>query len=141
LLGAIGTSQAGTPARDPQADSVSINQEDYRIALLPESSTSSRLARVLIRLDTKVTLATQAKAYLRAAITLESENSFSTVFAKEVGRGRCDEILELKIDRPKLKIIRVVVWLDRDGAASPPRPLASDNIAFKAAAFLNLHDR
>ena len=125
----------------PKKDSVAIDQEDYTILITNESSASSRPASVLIIINTKFTLVSQAKAYLRAAINLEGEKSFNTVFATEAEQGSHKQEIKLNMDRPKQKTVRVVVWLDKEGAASPPHPLASDNIAFEAAAFLNTNNR
>ena len=130
-----------SPPPKPSKDVVTINQKDYLIAGIHDSKISTRAASVQIKLSAKITLVSQEKAFLRAAINLDSADSFRTVFAKEVGRGSSEQQLDLEIVQPKQKIIRVVVWLDKEGPSSPPRPLASDNIAFDGAVFLNSNDR
>jgi len=132
---------ATAPAATTQRDSVVIDQKNFRLLGIPESTTSSRTARVLITLETKVTLASHERSFLRAAINLDNPESFRPVFAKEVEKGYKEHEIKLEIDHPKQKIIRVIVWLDKDGGITAPRPLASDNIAFDAKAFLNSNDR
>jgi hypothetical protein len=121
-------------------DSLVIHKTNYQVVILPKSSTASEPAAVLIKLETKFTLASKPTGYVRAAVSTDDGN-FKSVFVKVIEKGSHKQNLDLKVDRPKQKLVRVLVWLDEEGDSSPPKVLASDNIAFESKVFLNLKDR
>ncbi|HWA10888.1 MAG TPA: hypothetical protein VG838_15720 [Opitutaceae bacterium] len=129
------------PSAAAPKDSVVIDQKDFKIAGFSKSKTSVRSDTVKIRLEVKAVLVSQDKSYLRAAINLEGPEQFTPVFSKDVEKGAKNHEIELTIDQPNQKIIRVVVWLDRESGTGTPHALASDNIAFDGKAFLNRNDR
>jgi len=136
---------AATPEAKPRAkDTVAIDPKNYELWGFPSNKTSTRSDEVHIRLNVKYSLTSQPKGYLRAAINLDGDLSFRSVFASEVRQGSDECKIEVVITKPELRIFRVIVWIDSDGATAAPHPVASDNIAFAAAqfkAFLNINDR